>query len=138
MSNSSYSYSSSSYSSSSYATFTSSSSSNGGRPFAQTYTSESHSNSRDGTQTRRTYQETGQPMVEERTHTDASGRRIEGYGGTRNTGGHMTGRIEDVTDREERSGVKGQIEEPDDNQAQRDREYEERMEDEYAKREGGA
>lgn len=55
-------------------------------------------------------------MREERYQTDASGRRVEDSSAQR-------GRIEDVTDKEQEA---------------RDREYEEKMEDEYAKREGGA
>lgn len=60
-------------------------------------------------------QRLGEPVVRTERNTDGSGREVEGEGGR--------GRIEDVTDRE---------------QAERDREYEERIEEEYAKREGGA
>jgi len=78
-------------------------------------------------------------MVEERSYTDASGRRIEGPGGTQGARqGQLEGRIEDVTDKEEGRGVKGEVEEPDLSQAEKDKLYEERIEDEYAKREGGA
>jgi hypothetical protein len=59
----------------------------------------------------------GEPVVREERHYDAQGRELlsgAGAGGER--------RIEDVSD----------------DQKQRDREYEERIEDEYAKREGGA
>ena len=66
-----------------------------------------------GTTVRRTTQEAGQPAVEE-TNTYPSGRQVQT--------GHVDDdrRIEDVTD---------------DAAA---KQYEERMEDEYAKREGGA
>ncbi|OAL47108.1 hypothetical protein IQ07DRAFT_589982 [Pyrenochaeta sp. DS3sAY3a] len=68
-----------------------------------------------GTRIRRTSQEPGQALREEREEYDANGRRLEsGQGSAR--------RIEDVSDEQEG----------------KDREYEERMEDEYAKREGGA
>ncbi|KAL8990836.1 MAG: hypothetical protein Q9177_000602 [Variospora cf. flavescens] len=65
-----------------------------------------------GTTIHRTSQEAGQPAVSETTRLPAGGTAAVG-------GGTDSGRrIEDVTDA--------------------DREYEERMEDEYAKREGGA
>ncbi|KAK7190891.1 hypothetical protein DPSP01_007848 [Paraphaeosphaeria sporulosa] len=69
-----------------------------------------------GTKVHRSSQEPGQAAREEKLEYDSAGRRIESTG--------ERGRIEDVTDTE--------------GQAARDREYEERMEDEYAKREGGA
>ncbi|KAJ4294587.1 hypothetical protein N0V90_008278 [Kalmusia sp. IMI 367209] len=68
-----------------------------------------------GTRVHRSSQEPGQTAREERLEYDNAGRRIEDSG--------IKGRIEDVTDKE---------------QEERDREYEERMEDEYAKKEGGA
>ncbi|KAI4187040.1 MAG: hypothetical protein L6R41_003066 [Letrouitia leprolyta] len=65
-----------------------------------------------GTTIHRTSQEAGQPAVSETTRLPAGGTATVG-------GGADSGRrIEDVTDA--------------------DREYEKRMEDEYAKREGGA
>ena len=64
----------------------------------------------------RTSQEPGEAPREERLQYDASGKRVEDAG--------TRGRIEDVTDKDE--------------QAERDREYEERIGEEYAKREGGA
>lgn len=70
-----------------------------------------------GTKVHRSSQEPGQAVREERREYDSAGRRIEGAG--------EGGRIKDVTDEQE-------------GQAARDREYEERMEEEYAKREGGA
>jgi len=64
----------------------------------------------------------GQPLREERFEIDNSGRRIaEG-----STSGSNRGRIEDVSDVSEEQ------------QKENDRLYEERMEEEYAKREGGA
>ena len=68
-----------------------------------------------GTTTHRTAQETGKQPYQETTYTPAGG-RLE------STGTATRGRIEEVTD----------------DQAEKDRQYEERMEDEYAKREGGA
>jgi hypothetical protein len=72
-----------------------------------------------GTQVHRTTQEPGQAPRDEHYEYDNSGRRIE-------DSGSIKGRIEDVTDV------------TDAEQSERDRQYEEKMEDEYAKREGGA
>ncbi|KAF2690639.1 hypothetical protein K458DRAFT_412000 [Lentithecium fluviatile CBS 122367] len=69
-----------------------------------------------GTKVHTRSQEPGQAPRDERIQYDASGRRIE------DAGAGARGRIEDVTDEQEK----------------RDKEYEERMEEEYAKREGGA
>lgn len=69
-----------------------------------------------GTKVHRSSQEPGQAVREERVEYDNAGRRIEDAG--------TRGRIEDVTEKE--------------GQEARDREFEERMEEEYAKREGGA
>jgi hypothetical protein len=66
----------------------------------------------------RVTQEPGQEPREERFDVDSSGRRVEGAA--------QRGRIEDVTDKEEEE------------QKGNDGAYEERMEEEYAKREGGA
>ena len=71
-----------------------------------------------GTRVHRTSQEPGQAPREERFETDNSGRRVESLGT------QDARRIQDVTEDEE--------------QKKRDEQYEERMEDEYAKREGGA
>lgn len=68
-----------------------------------------------GTKLQRTSQEPGQAPHEERIEYDNAGRRIQDAG--------ARGRIEDVTDKE---------------QEEKDRQYEERIEEEYAKREGGA
>lgn len=71
-----------------------------------------------GTRTQRTHQAPGEAPRIERFHTDANGRQIDNPRGT------DARRIQDVTE-EEDARAKG-------------RQYEERMEDEYAKREGGA
>jgi hypothetical protein len=68
-----------------------------------------------GTKVHRISQEHGQAPREETFETDNAGRRIEGAG-------QRT--IEDVTEEEQ--------------QKENDRKYEERMTEEYAKREGGA
>lgn len=68
-----------------------------------------------GTKVHRSSQEPGQARREEQLEYDNAGRRVEDAG--------SQARIEDVTDKE---------------QEKNDRLYEERMEDEYAKREGGA
>lgn len=75
-----------------------------------------------GTKVHRTTQEPGQAPREERYETDNAGRRLQSsdHGDAR--------RIQDVTDEEDKQAQ----------QAQNDKKYEERMEDEYAKREGGA
>ncbi len=75
------------------------------------------SNDRDGTSIRRTTEETGKPTLQDETYIPPGGGRQVGGGGESGRG-----RIGDVSDE----------------QKERDREYEERMEDEYAKREGGA
>lgn len=71
-----------------------------------------------GTKVHRTTQNPGEAAREERFEVDNAGRRVEGAGAADQR------RIEDVTEDEE--------------QKKNDRKYEERMEDEYAKREGGA
>lgn len=96
----------------SYSTFSSSSYSSVSDSSGNTYSQASHSNP-SGTTIRTTSQEAGQPAVSETTRLPAgatSSQQVEGTDGSR--------RIEDVTDA--------------------DRQYEERMADEYAKREGGA
>lgn len=77
----------------------------GQRAMQQTYSDNS------GTTVKSTSQGMGQPMVSETRRYDSSGREMLGGPG----GASESPRIEDVTDQE---------------QAQRDREYEERMEDE--------
>ena len=74
-----------------------------------------------GTTVKSSTQELGQPAVEQTRHYDPQGRELlEGPGST--GGASASRRIEDVSD----------------TQAERDAQYEERMEEEYAKREGGA
>jgi hypothetical protein len=71
-----------------------------------------------GTRVHRTTQNPGEAAREERFEVDSSGRRVEGAEAADQR------RIEDVTEQED--------------QKKNDKLYEERMEDEYAKREGGA
>lgn len=77
----------------------------------------SHSDS-SGTTVTTTSQNMGEPVVREDRHYDSQGREL--LNGASSTNENR--RIEDV----------------DEEQARRDREYEERIEEEYAKREGGA
>jgi len=107
----------SSYTSFSSSSFTTSSSSDGGPPRTQSYTETANYDSRTGGNITRESRETGQPTLTETRDIPAQGR----VGAA--TGADTSRRIEDVTDAD---------------QAERDRQYEERMEDEYAKREGGA
>jgi len=109
MSSNNQSSSSTSYSSTSY----SSSSSTDPSGTTTRYTESSKTDPR-GTTTHRIAEEPGKQPTMETTYIPSGG-RLESTG----TG---QGRIEDTSD----------------DQAARDREYEERMEDEYAKREGGA
>lgn len=67
-----------------------------------------------GTRVHRTTQNPGEEAREERFEVDSSGRRVEGGGASDNA------RITDAT------------------QQENDKKYEENIEDEYAKREGGA
>ena len=106
---------SSSFVSSSYSYSSSSSNvdgqTSGHRSVQQSYTDPS------GTTVKQSTQNLGEPVVEETRRYDAQGRElIEGAAGSTQR------RIQDV----------------DEEQAERDREYEERIEDEYAKRDGGA
>lgn len=71
-----------------------------------------------GTTVKSASQNLGQPIVQEERHFDPQGREL--LSGA--DGGSANRRIEDV----------------DEAQRQRDKEYEERIEEEYAKREGGA
>ena len=100
-------------SSNSYSTFQSSSYSSYSDSSGNRY-EESTSSNPSGTTTHRSTQEAGKPAIQETTRVPAGG-RVEGL----SSGQH---RIEDVSDKEDQAA----------------REYEERMEDEYAKREGGA
>jgi hypothetical protein len=77
-----------------------------------------------GTTTHSSTQNIGQPAVQETRHYDPQGRELlKGSGGA-----DGSRRIEDVSESQTEK----------DTQAERDALYEERMEDEYAKREGGA
>jgi hypothetical protein len=91
----------------------------------QTSYSESTYTDPSGTKVHRTTQNPGEERREERLEYDSTGRRLDsGDGGAR---ARIEGnRVEDVTDKEDAE------------QKRRDQEYEERMEEEYAKREGGA
>ena len=95
----------------SYSTFQSSSYSSSTDSAGNSYTESTTSNP-SGTTVHRTTQQAGQPAVTETTRMPAGGgnAQVEGLGSGR--------RIEDVTDA--------------------DQQYEENIEDEYAKREGGA
>ncbi|KAF3033778.1 hypothetical protein E8E11_002200 [Didymella keratinophila] len=97
-------------------TFSSVSSSVNGQTTSRTQSTYSDNS---GTRVHQTIQEPGQAPREERYEIDNNGRRIaEG-----STSGSNAGRITDVSDEQ---------------QKENDRLYEERMEEEYAKREGGA
>jgi len=97
--------------------YSSSSSTIDGQKTGHRTTQESHSDD-SGHTISRTTQDIGEPEVRETHRYDAGGRKLPA-------------RIEDQKQQ--------QTKEPnDEQQAQRDGEYEERMEDEYAKREGGA
>ncbi|KAI1474984.1 hypothetical protein K445DRAFT_306696 [Daldinia sp. EC12] len=77
-----------------------------------------------GTTTHVASQRTGEPLQHERRDYDASGRLVSSSGRALDENGVDSGRrIEDVSDEQQREN---------------DRLYEERIEDEYAKREGGA
>ncbi|KAL6717515.1 hypothetical protein ACLMJK_005430 [Lecanora helva] len=99
-------------SSQSYSTFSSSTYSSSTDSAGNTYT-ESTSSNPSGTTIHRSAQEAGQAPVHETTRLPAGGARAQAVQGLDDSK-----RIEDVTDA--------------------DKEYEEKMEDEYAKREGGA
>ena len=110
--------SSSTFTSSSYTYSSSSSGINGQTSGEQTY-QQSHSGP-SGTTVTQAAQNMGEPVIQETRRYDTQGREmLEGAGGATDS---AQSRIEDVGDE----------------QAEKDRLYEERMEDEYAKREGGA
>lgn len=117
MSNNNYSYSSSSYS------YTSSSGGNG-QSTSNHYAEQTKSDPR-GTTYQSATQRNGEPLITERRDYDSSGRPVVAGNaiGSGSSGMPTSGRIEDVSDERQRAN---------------DRLYEERMEDEYAKREGGA
>ena len=114
-SNTSTSFSSVSFSSSSTST-TSNGQTTGHRSMQQTTTDPTN-----GTTVQTSTQNVGEPEVRETRHYESQGRELlEGSGGA-----GASRKIEDVSDSSS-------------SQAERDALYEERMEDEYAKREGGA
>ncbi|CZT15682.1 uncharacterized protein RCC_01515 [Ramularia collo-cygni] len=71
------------------------------------------------TTVRSTNQNLGEPAVESTKQFDSAGRELNGV----ENGATGSRRVQDISDEQ---------------QAQNDRDYEERMEEEYAKREGGA
>ena len=105
----------SSYTSYSSTSYTTSSSSNGGQPHVQSYTEAANYDSRNGGYVQRESRETGQPTLTERREIP-----IQGQVSNSASGNDTSRQIEDVTESEA------------------DKLYRERMEDEYAKREGGA
>ncbi|KAI9658169.1 MAG: hypothetical protein M1831_004016 [Alyxoria varia] len=112
----------SSYSSQSYSSYSSSSTS-GGQTTGSAYAQQSQTDP-SGTKVQTKSQNLGEPVVSETRQYDAQGRPVlessTASGGDRRIEG---ARVEDVTDEK-------------DNEAAR--RYQERIEDEYAKREGGA
>lgn len=107
-----------SYSSSSYTSYSSSSTSADGRVTGSTHKEESIANP-SGASVRTTTQNLGEPVIQETRHYDAEGREVPTQRLTGTTGSNTARRIEEVSD---------------DAAAQ----YQDRIEDEYAKREGGA
>lgn len=97
-------------------TFSSVSSSVNGQTTSHTQSTYSDNS---GTRVHQTSQEPGQALRQEQYEIDNSGRRVADG----STSGSNAGRITDVSDEQ---------------QKENDRLYEERMEEEYAKREGGA
>ena len=102
---------SSNFTSTSYSSVSTSSTTNG-QTTGSTHTSQTHSNN-EGTTVRTTTERIGEPATEDIRHYDARGNQL-----VNGNGANGQAKIEDVTDA--------------------DKLYEERMEDEYAKREGGA
>ena len=109
----------SSYTSSSYTSYSSSSTS-GGQTTGHRYAEQSHTNPQ-GTTVQTASQKLGEPVYTESRQYDSSGRpMVEGSSVGQGTHRIEGGRVEDISEQEA------------------DRRYRERMEDEYAKREGGA
>ncbi len=108
---------SSNFSSHSSVSFSSSGSVDGQQVSGSRHTQTSHTDS-SGTTTSSASQNLGEPVVREERQYDSQGREL--LSGTDGAGSNR--RIEDVTDEQKR----------------RDEQYEERIEEEYAKREGGA
>ncbi|KAM0723717.1 hypothetical protein Q7P37_000707 [Cladosporium fusiforme] len=106
----------------SYSTSSSSNTTSNGQTTGYRTMEHSSTDPINGTTVRSATQNIGEPAVEQTRHYDSQGRELlEGAGSA--GGADASRRIEDVSD---------------DAQAARDAQYEERMEDEYAKREGGA
>ncbi|KAF2709263.1 hypothetical protein K504DRAFT_467241 [Pleomassaria siparia CBS 279.74] len=103
--------------------FSSSMSSSNGQ--TRSYSQITHSDP-SGTKVHRTIQEPGEARRVERVEYDANGRRIGSEDGR--------GRIEDVTDKEDAEREKTEEEKKE----KKEKKYLANMEDEYAKREGGA
>jgi len=122
-SSNSYSYSSSSYSTSS----TSSSSANGTTTSGSRSAHQSYTDPSGNTTTRSAAQNLGEPPVLQSAQFDAQGRQLESAGSAQEARRLQEGgpQIEDVTEESEK-------------EAAIDRKYREAMEEEYAKREGGA
>ncbi|KAI4727106.1 hypothetical protein E4T49_05138 [Aureobasidium sp. EXF-10728] len=111
---------SSSFTSTSYS-YSSASSSNNGQTTGVTHSTQSHTNS-DGTTIRTTQQNLGGPSIQETRHYDSQGREQLAAPSTTNSQRRLQDfEVEDVTD-----------------ETDADKKYREAMEDEYAKREGGA
>jgi hypothetical protein len=85
----------------------------------------------EGTTVRTTHQNLGEQPVTETQRWDASGRAIEAAGG-----GHGSERVRELPSSGSNEGA-GQAEDKE-QESEADKLYRERMEDEYAKREGGA
>ncbi|KAL1624812.1 hypothetical protein SLS56_007612 [Neofusicoccum ribis] len=101
--------------------FSYSMSSSNGQSSGQAYRRESHSTPQ-GTSTRTSTQKLGEPMVQETRHYDSQGRELLGSGQPHRPPIQQSGG--------------GRVEEIDESEA--DQAYREKMEGEYAKREGGA
>lgn len=116
--------SSSSFSFSTSTRFSSSSSSSGGQTRGTTHTTQSYTDP-SGTTVRTSSSKNGQPAIEETKHYDSSGRQLleAPSNGNGSSNQRQIGdiEVEDVTD-----------------EVDADTLYREKMEDEYAKREGGA
>ncbi|KAI5201678.1 hypothetical protein E4T39_05184 [Aureobasidium subglaciale] len=111
---------SSNFTNSSY-TFSSSSSSNNGQTTGATRSTISHTNP-DGTSVRTTQQNLGGPTIEETRHYDSQGREQLGLPqSTTDQRRLKDSEVEDVTE-----------------ESDANKKYREAMEDEYAKRDGGA
>lgn len=117
--------------SSSYASSSFSSSSTNGQVTGHHTTQRAHTDESGNTTIERSHQNLGEPARVETRSFDRQGRQL------------MTGEVEEASDRMLEGGNKEPaggptIEDVTDEQSTRDKQYEEAMEDEYAKREGGA